>query len=751
MTENNDFVSPVNPAPADPTGIDFLHLYAALMKRLWLVGVVFVLVVTGVAFWTFRQVRIYKAEASLVIDLNPPQVLKGVPEVVDLGNGGYWSTKEYFETQYNVMKSRMVSERVVARLGLDRDLEFLGIRADLDPAAKAAALKNADPVRMVVDRVTVLPVKDSRVVKVAIEDRDPQRAADLANAVVEEYIEQNVDRKLTATHGASAWLAVQLEKAKKKLEDSEKALFQFKVDHGVVSMSLEDQKNTSSFNFVKINDSLTTAVLRRVGIESRRQNLQELLSETKGAEFRAESFRPVADNTMINEFKREYFRLQSERAEMAEKYLAEHPKRAALDERIGKVKSNIAHAIQNVLDASEAEYRQVADEEKRLRGLLDNARSSAFAVNKLEVQYLQMKRERDQNQTQYEVMVKRGKEVDISGSLRTNNIRLLDAALVPRVPSRPNRGQNILLAIVLGLVLGMGLVIALELLDNTVKSQDDIENGLGLPLLGILPSIPSPVTEGIDPQAVAQRDLYVAQSPGSAVSECARSIRTSLLFASPDRPFKVLLIASTGPREGKTTTAVGIGITMAQSGNRVLIIDGDLRRPRIHRTFGVPSSAGLSTLILGESTIEEAVKNTGIERLFIMPAGPVPPNPAELLQSERYGDVIKALSERFDRIIIDSPPVGVVTDALVMSARADGIVLVLRSGITQKKLVYRTRRTLLDIKAHIYGAVLNDVDLTTRAGQYYYYYRYGYYPANYTTKGDPGGDKPTDVKQEAST
>lgn len=720
------------PAPVgDAPGVDFLRIYHTLLKRLWLVGLVFVIVVAGVAAWTFRQVPVYRAEASIVIDPSAPQVLKNVAEVVETGAGNFWSTREYFETQYRILKSRAVAERVVARLGLDHDEGFLGIDPRLDAAQRAQFLKNADPARSVVGAISIQPVKDSRVVNIGVEDTSPQRAADLANAVAEEYIEQNVDRKLSASQSASAWLAEQLTTIRKRLEDSERALYGFKQKHDVLTTSLEARQNISTEKLVQISDALTKSSLRRAEIEARLQALKELLAQSThaGAEFKAEAFRPVADNILINDLKREYFRLQAEKAEITDRYLDAHPRRIALNERIAKVRADIQHGIENVSVGVQSDFRQIVDEEKRLKALLEGAKREALGVNKLEVQYQQLKRERDQNQQVYELMVKRQKEVDVAGLLKTNNIRLLDAALVPKAPIRPRRGQNVLIAIFIGLALGIGLVFLLDMLDNTVKSQDDVEHYLGVPLLGILPSIPATTAaDRAGNKALVERDLYVSQSPSSAVSECARAIRTSLLFSSPDRPFKVLLVTSTGPREGKTTTAISIGITMAQSGQRVLLIDGDLRRPRLHRTFGVPSSAGLSTMILGESNVDDSVKNTGIDRLFLLPAGPVPPNPAELLQSQHYATVLDRLAERFDRIVIDSAPVGVVTDGLVMASRADGLVLVLRAGVTPKKAAWRGRRALQDVKAHIYGAVLNDVDLGSRAGQYYYYYRYGYYP-----------------------
>jgi len=722
---------PSLPTPGDATGgFDFWRLYAALVKRLWLVGVIFVVTVTAVAFWTFRQVRIYRAEASIVIDLTPPQVLKNVPEVVDLGSGNYWSTKEYFETQYKIMRSRSVAERVVQRLALDRDYDFLHIPADLDPAARARILKAIDPVQMVIDRIMVLPIKDSRVVNIAIEDTSPQRATDLANAIAEEYIEQNVDRKLMQTHGASVWLATQLVTMRKKLEDSERALYQFKSDHDFLSTSLEARQNIVTERLMQVNAALTRTALQLSELSARQNSLQRIVAEAREGAFKAESFKPIADNSRINTIKEEYLQLLGERSQLTERYLPDYPKVQTIDLRLAELKGQIAHETEVVLRASQEEYTQLLDVEHKQRVMLTEAKAEALAVNKLEVEFDPLKRDKDSVQNQYEQIMKRQKEVDVTGLLRTNNIRMLDAALVPKYPSRPNRAQNIALAALIGLLLGMAFVVGLEFFDTTVKSQDDVEGFLGLPLLGILPSIPNIAVEATPRDNTVQRDLYVSANPKSSISECARAIRTSLLFSSPDRPFKVLLVASCGPREGKSTCAVSIGITMAQSGNRVLLVDGDLRRPRLHRTFGAPSQHGLSTLILGEATPEEAIKSTGVDQLYLLPAGPVPPNPAELLQSARYRDVIRDLSERFDRIIIDSPPVGVVTDALVMSAQADGVVVVLRAGVTPKKAAARGRRTLLDVKAHVYGAVLNDVDLGSRVGQYYYYYRYGYYPSD---------------------
>ncbi len=706
---------------------DIVRLYAGLLRRWWLIAITFVATVIGTAVWTSRQVPVYRADASIVIDLTPPQVLKNVPEVVDLGSGNFWSTKEYFETQYRIMKSRAVAEQVIARLGLDHDYDYLHIDPRLDENAKAQIVKNMDIPERVMNSLLLVPVRDSRVVNIGIEDTNPQRAADLANAVAEEYIEQNVERKLVTSHGASAWLAGQLSALRHKMEEAEKALYQFKEQNHKYLIAGSGQGLINQ-RVSMLGDELLRAEVERVRQETRIESLKESLEKSKDLEIKAESFPKVFENQLVNVQRETLARLETDRSELAERYQPGHPKLISLERRVTDVKNRLKHAIQVVLDSIDSEYRQKLEENRRYQSMFGEAKQQALEMNRLEVQYDRLRRDKDLTQGMFDTLLKRQREIDIAGLLRTNNIRLLDRALVPGGSVRPNKRLNLSLGALVGLLLGLAMASLLELLDRTVKSQDDIEKGLGLPLLGILPTIPGGLS-GQDKANTIKRDLHVSVSPTSAVSECARAIRTSLLFASPDRPFKILLVASTGPREGKTTAATSIGITMAQSGNRVLLVDGDLRRPRLHHTFDCRSNSGLSTVILGESSLEEAIKPTGVERLFLLPAGPVPPNPAELLQSERCAEVLRTLADRFDRVIVDSPPLGVVTDALIMSTRADGLVLVLRAGKTPKKLAHRGRRTLLDVKAHIYGAVLNDVDLGSRTGQYYYYYyRYGYYP-----------------------
>jgi capsular exopolysaccharide synthesis family protein len=285
---------------------------------------------------------------------------------------------------------------------------------------------------------------------------------------------------------------------------------------------------------------------------------------------------------------------------------------------------------------------------------------------------------------------------------------------------KPNVPLLFLFSVALGLVGGLSLAFGLEYMDDTVSSQAEIEERLGLPFLGLLPAIP----EDIAPDPLS-RDLHMHRHPNSSVAECCRAIRTNLLFMSPDKPFRTMLVSSSGPREGKSTAVISLGVTMAQSGSRVLIVDTDMRRPRLHKAFGVPNDLGVSSLVVGEGSLDAAVKSTEVANLFVLPCGPIPPNPAELLHTGAFKDLLKSVSAKFDRVILDSPPIGPLTDAVILGTQVDGVVLVLKAGETSREMVKRTARALIDVKARMFGVVLNQADLADpRYGQYYYAYQH---------------------------
>jgi capsular exopolysaccharide synthesis family protein len=721
--------TPPHTAPSTATGasdpLDLHALWRTILRRRWLVIPFFVATVLVTTVVTLRQTKIFDATVTIIIDLAAPRVLdkEQVQDVVETGTGGFWYSREYYETQYRVIASRAVAQRVADRLQLGVNMKFLGLDQIKDPAEQERLRKAKDPVRTLQKALKVEPVKDSRIVRIRYENSDPQLAALIANGFAEAYIAENLAVKSTTTQSASDWLEQQLVDLERKLDDSGKALFDFKKSHDIVATSWEDRQSMVSQRLTAINDALTKARVRKAELEARNDAFRtaEAAVTKDKAEPDGEALAAVAASPTIQQLKLRYLEARSECADLRLKYLEDHPKLEACDQKLALARKGLHDEIRTTLETARKEYQEVVQTERNLLALLNETKSDAFGLNQHERDYLELKRTYDNNQRLYELVLKRLKDTGIAGMLQVSNVRTLDRARPASVPIRPNPKKNGALAILLGLVGGVGLAFLAEFLDTSINGQEQIEEKLGLAFLGIVPSIP-PNKDG------TPQDLVVHSQPKSAVAECLRAVRTNLLFMSPEKPLKTILVTSSGPQEGKTTTATSLAITMTSSGNRVLLVDADMRRPRIHRIFGLTNSVGLSSLILGEGRLQELVKPSGIDNLSVLPCGPVPPNPSELLHTTGFRKLLAEMAEQFDRVIIDSPPVGVVADAVVASTHVDGCLLVLKAGRTSRDGARLAVKQLRDVNAPLFGAVLNDLDLEDQKyGQYSYYYRYGYY------------------------
>jgi len=726
-----DQPSPPLAQPFAEPEIDLLAYWRIVRKRRWTIVTVFVLVLAGVLVWTLRQPKIYEATASIDIEQSAPQVLGSkVEDVVDPGPGNYWYQKEYYETQYKIIVSRTVAQSVVDKLGLADDLTFLGLDQIKDKTELERARAKVDPVAVLQSRLHVEPVKDSHLAYVHVDDPDPKRAALYANSVTQAYIELNADRRLEATKNAADWLQGQIGALKSSLEGSELALYSYKRDNDILSMSLEDQQNTTSQKLRTLSDEITRAQTRKIELGAQVKEIHALQAEGQATgDFTEQSFAPVVASPLIQTLKQNYFHQKQIVADLSQRYEAKHPKLIEAQAQLAVAREELQKEIDHIVGATEADYRTAADTEAALEKLFDQVRAEAFEINKKEIDYKKLERDATNNRDLYDIVLKRLKETDLSSLLKTNNLHLLDAAIVPERPIKPNLRFNAIFAIIAGLLAGLGFAFAAEWLDATFKGQEDIERVLGLAFLGIVPSISDPALPSAHTdKADVARDLFVHTHPKSSVAECCRSVRTNLLFMSPDRPLHKLLITSSGPQEGKTTTAVSLGIAMAQSGNRVLVVDTDMRRPRLHRAFGVSNEVGLSTAVVGETRIESCVKSTEVPNLWVLPCGPVPPNPAEMLHASRFKEIVGALADKYDRILFDSPPLAAVADAAVLSTLVDGALLVLKAGKTSHEVAKRAVASLQAVNAPIAGVILNDLDLESREySYYYYYYRRGYY------------------------
>ena len=692
-------------------------------------------VILGVTFYTLGQTKIYQAAATIQFDPNPPRPLGAkVETVVDMGAGNYWDNHEYYETQYKIITSSRVALAVVAQLGLNHDAAFL-MNAPPGVVLPPATASEEGAAQAVRARIKVEPVKDSRLATVKFEDADPDRAQRVLAAVVDMYISMNLEDALASTSQSADWLRNQLEVLKKELETSEMALHEYKEKKNILSLALDDQSNMLREEMKQLNDTLTSVRTKREEISARRSELSKIKSDNPSNLPASE----LLQSTVLQAMRRAYEDAVRDRDGLLGSGKGKnHPDVLAAQGRLDATREALLSEVRNIQGALDGDLNVIKRQEGGLAGLFERARKEAFELNLLEIEYNRLHRSKDNNEKLYSLVLERTKEADLSRMLRVNNIRLIDAATRPGGPIRPQVPLNIGTGIFVGILLGIVAAMGRAMLDRSVKTPDDVEREIGVSFLGLLPEIGD--KKLLTPAYARGRkkigagfieggpELIVHNFPMSGIAEASRTIRTILLFMAPDHPFKTLLVTSAGPSEGKTTVACCIAIAMAQADQKVVLIDCDLRKPRIHRIFRKGSSVGVTTALL-EEDITNAVLPTDVPNLSIIPAGPIPPNPAELFHSERFRKFLEQVQGKFDRVIIDSPPVVAVTDAVVLSTLVDGTMLVVRAFKTPKDLARHALRALVDVGAVVAGSVLNSVNLDKSEYKYshYYYQRDGYY------------------------
>ncbi|MCK6533039.1 MAG: polysaccharide biosynthesis tyrosine autokinase [Polyangiaceae bacterium] len=692
-------------------------------------------VALAVTFYTLGQTKIYRASATIQLDPNPPRPLgKSVDMVVDLGTGTYWNNREYYETQYKLMQSLRVAVPVVIQLDLQNDASFVRNRP---PGAKPLdrAWAPEEAAELLRARLKVEPVKESRLAVVQFEDADPARAQRVLSVLLDTYVDQNLDSARSSTTSAVDWLGTQLDKVRGELETNERALHQYKLDKNVLSLDPDAQSNMLREEMKQLNDELTSVRAKKQQVKAQRDELIKIEGEDP-ADLPANE---LLQSPLVQQLRQRYEDAVRERAGLlGQGKGAGHPDVVAADGRVNAAQSALRSEVRNVKRATEREFATVARQEAGLSGLFEAAKRRALELNLLEVDYNRLRRSRDNSEKLYGMLLERTKESDLARMMQVNNIRIVDRPMQPRTAIRPRVTVNIGLGIFGGIALGIAAAMARALLDRTLKTPDDVETDLGLAFLGLLPEIGTRGFGGYYGSSRRRRrqketspvrpELIVHDNPMSGVAEAARAIRTNLMFMSPDEPYKTLLVTSPAPAEGKTTVAVCIAVAMAQAGQRVVVIDCDLRRPRVHRVFGKKSVVGVTSSLVDGASLDDIVQETEVPNLWFIPAGPLPPNPAELFHSERFKAFLRSVSGAFDRVIIDSPPVVTVTDAAVLSTLVDGVVLVIRAFSTAKDLARHGVRAIRDVGGKTVGAVLNAVNLDRHEYKYhYYYYRRGEY------------------------
>ncbi|HMI89349.1 MAG TPA: polysaccharide biosynthesis tyrosine autokinase [Polyangiaceae bacterium] len=730
---------------ASEAGLTLLAAWRVIRKY-WMTSLaVTLIVVVTTTFYTLGQTKIYEAAGTLQFDPSPPRPLgKQVDSIFDSGGGTFWATREYYETQYKILQSMRLALSVVQQLNLHRDATFI---RNLPPAhpSPPASVSPEDAAEILRSRLSVAAVKESRLAMVRYTDADPERARRILNAILDRYLAQNVEDALSSANAAVDWLHGQLDNLKGELERSEMALHEYKLHKNILSVAFDDQSNMLRDQMKQVSGVLTEVRTKREEASARRDELMQISSDNPSTLPATELLHNVLLQTLRQQYEEA---LRDREALIAGGKGKEHPDVASIQSRIDTSRTALLNEIRNIQRGVEADLSTVSRQESGLANLLERAKSQALDLNLLEIEYNRLARSKTQTEKLYSLVLERTKESELTQMMRVNNIHVLDMPLLPRSPIRPRVPVNVAIGTLSGLALGIAAALGRGLLDRTVKTPDDLERGLGLPFLGLVPKIGPDGSRGSyygrgqrrkRQKEVVNRELIVHEQPSSGIAEASRAIRTNLLFMAPDNPHKVLLLTSAGPGEGKTTVACCIAIAMAQAGQRVILVDCDLRRPRIHRIFGRTSDVGVTTELLNDSAkllrddLTDQLK-TEIPNLSVLPAGPIPPNPAELLHSDRFKTFLSRLSERYDRVIIDSPPIVAVTDAAILSTLVDSTVLVIKAFSTTKEVCRQGIRLLADVGAKTAGTILNFVDLDRHEYKYYHYYyrRYGYYAS------DPG-------------
>lgn len=687
-------------------------------KQKWIIFGVTLVFFAVVAAWTFTRIKIYQATATVLVESRAPQVLgRRVGEVVDLSTGHFWEHREYKETQVKVIESYRLRKLVTERLNLMSKEEFWNPgKAPTQDIQEAAIAKLSTILK-------ASPIRKSNIIEISVKHANAKLAADIANAVVDVYLEQNLSYKSSSTTGAVKWLADKLDKLKIQLEQAELALHEFKKKNNVIS-ALENKQNILWSRILKLSDALTDTRIKRLNFSAKRNQLKKAL---RNGDPLATPARAINDDLTVQSLKANLQTVRAKYAGLLQRYGEKHP--LVLDQKAKEeiVEKHLAKQIASIAKGIDADYYAVVENEKKLEVELQAAKDRALKLNKREVEYRQLKRDQEKTEKLYTSLLSRMKESELSSQLKFNNLRLLDSARPPDYPISPR--VNILLAIglLIGLLLGFGVAVVFDMLDNSVKSKVDVAEIDGLVYLGMLPKVRNREAKTQSFSA----DLTVHTDPKSPIAESCRSIRTSLLFAATGRSLRKLVVTSPGPREGKTTTAISVAIAMSQGGSRVLLVDTDMRRPRLHKTFGVPNSEGITSVLLGETELDKVIKTTEIPNLFLLPCGPTPPNPAEICQSAKFKDLIDQLADKFDHVLLDSPPVGIVTDAVILSTLTDGALLVARSSMTSRTGLKEVYRQIADVGSTVLGCVIDDVDLERRSYGYYGSRRYGRYGYTY--------------------
>jgi len=712
--------------------LDYWHI---LQKRRQVAITFFALVVGVVLVYSFAATPVYRGTAQVLIELEKNPVMtfsEGGGAVVQMRDSA-----EYYRTQVEILKSRAFGDRVVRKLQLDRDPYFLELKqkqagsiasrlrkavASVFPAHQRAQRplslgsiqeeRDKDLTDQVLEQMEIELGRGSNILKIHYDSKDPGLAASMANGIAVTYIEHNLDIRVKPFRDSVEWLSARLVESKSRVEDSQKVLQKYKEGEGIVSF--EAKENVITQKLQALMTQLVQSESKRQETEVRYQQIQSVVEQPE----LLATVPDIMNNLVIQGLRNDELATKKKISELADKFGPKHPQMIKARTELETIQKNLVSEARKMLNAAKTDFDIAKAREDSLRKTIEDQKREVLNLSRKSIEFDVFAGEATSNKQFYELLLKKMQEASLSSGINVSNAQIVDGAAVPERPLRPRKALNLVLAMIMGSLGGVFAAFFVEYMDNTVKTPEDVETVLELPFLGYVPAT-SP-EEG---------PLYMFSESRAIVAESYRTIRTGvLLSAAEEHALQVIVVTSSTPGEGKTTTSANLAVAMAQMGERVLVIDTDMRRHNLHRTFGMDNLVGISDCIVDHKNLDDAIRGVrNIENLDIITGGTMPPNPSELLGSNSMRELLGRLRQRYDRIILDSPPLMLFSDALVMSKLADGVILVIKAGETNRDVIRKLSQSLKTVNARIIGTVLNNVDVERQSSSYYYNPYYGSY------------------------
>ncbi len=697
-------------------------------------------VIFGVtAIYSFMARPVYEGSTQILVDLenNPTMTFTeaGSPYLQ------VKSFNDYFNTQKQILMSRTFADRAARKLQLDKSLYFQAqkragveglapsIKAFMNDSVKSffpdkkpapeqflkmEPYAEMDPALtdLLLGSMTVVPGGKANILKINFTSQDPRVAAAMANGIADTYIEHNLDIRVKPYKDAVEWLSARMVDLRTKVEESEKALQQYREGKGIVSF--ESKENVLVQRLQELVTQLVQSGMKRQEAEVKYNQIKSVIDKPE----LLSTVPDIMNNMVIQNLRLEELNLRKKISEFSEKYGPKHPQMVRAKSELDMVRKNLLDEARKMLNAAKTDFDIALNRENSIKKTIEEQKAEVLDLGRKAIEFNVVAGEAVSNKQFYELLLKRLQEASLSSGISISNVQVVDRAVTPESPIRPRKGLYMLLGAIVGAFTGVFLVFFVDYMDDTVKTPEEVEKLLKMPFLGVIPAM----------KEKERGTIFVSSEAKTPIAESYRTLMTSVIFSSIDKPPQVILVTSGTPNEGKTTTSSNLAVAMAGMGEKVLLIDADLRKSAIHKIFGLDNAAGLTNLIMEAGQLPGYVKKAAdIPSLDILTSGAHAPNPSELLSSLKLAELLAAARKTYTRIIIDSPPVMAVSDPMVISRHVDGVVLVAWGGVATGDLLKKTSQMLANVNAKILGVVLNNVKITKRSVyQYYPYYSYGY-------------------------